>query len=39
MSLKGAFIREVMASDMEDERKENVILLGLRALAGEEALL
>lgn len=39
VSLKGAFIREVMASDMEDERKENVILLGLRALAGEEALL
>lgn len=37
VSLKGAFIRAVMASDMEESRKENVIMLGLRALRGEEA--
>ena len=36
-SLKGAFIREVMASDMDEARKEQVILCGLRALKGEEA--
>lgn len=37
VSLKGAFVRSVMESDMEDGEKERVILLGLRALAGEEA--
>lgn len=39
VSLKGAFIRAVMASDMDEKRKENVILLGLAALKGEEVLL
>jgi len=39
VSLKGAFIREVMASDMTDEEKEHVILYGLRALSGEEVLI
>lgn len=37
VSLKGAFVRSVMESDMEDGEMERVILLGLRALAGEEA--
>lgn len=37
VSLKGAFVRSVMESDMEDGEKERVILMGLRALGGEEA--
>ena len=36
MSLKGEFIRLVMASDRSPEEKETIICLGLRALAGEE---
>lgn len=35
-SLKGEFIRMVMASDMEQEQKSEVIRCGLMALAGEE---
>ncbi|MDO4816449.1 MAG: metallophosphoesterase [Bacillota bacterium] len=37
ISLKGAFIRGVMDSEMDGEEKERIILCGLRALAGEEA--
>jgi DNA repair exonuclease SbcCD nuclease subunit len=36
VSLKGEFIRMVMASDACEEEKEQIILCGLRALAGEE---
>lgn len=37
-SLKGEFIRNVLASDLDDEAKGEVIHYGLRALAGEEIL-
>ncbi len=36
VSLKGEFIRLVMASKLKDEEKERVIACGLRALTGEE---
>ena len=36
ISLKGEFVRRVMASDLKDEEKERVIACGLRALTGEE---
>ena len=36
ISLKGEFIREVLNSDIKDEEKEKVILIGLKALNGEE---
>ena len=36
VSLKGEFVRRVMASDLKDNEKERVIACGLRALAGEE---
>lgn len=36
VSLKGEFIRRVMASKLKDEEKERVIACGLRALTGEE---
>ena len=36
VSLKGEFIRMVMASDKSPEEKEQIILWGIRALAGEE---
>lgn len=39
ISLKGEFVRRVMASELSDEEKEKVILLGFRALLGEEVLL
>ena len=39
VSLKGEFIRMVMASDAGEEEKEQIILCGLRALAGEEVAL
>jgi DNA repair exonuclease SbcCD nuclease subunit len=35
-SLKGEFIRTVLASDRPQEEKEQIILLGIRALSGEE---
>jgi DNA repair exonuclease SbcCD nuclease subunit len=35
-SLRGQFIREVLASDLSEEDKESVILVGLKALDGEE---
>ncbi len=35
-SLKGEFVRKVMASDLEEETKLTVIRYGLQALAGEE---
>lgn len=38
-SLKGEFIRMVMASDRSDEEKEQIILCGIRALSGEEVAL
>lgn len=37
VSLKGEFIRTVLASGLSAERKERVIICGLRALRGEEA--
>ena len=36
ISLKGEFIRTVLASDRSDEEKEMIIVCGLRALGGEE---
>lgn len=36
ISLKGEFIRLVMASDASDEEKEQIICCGIRALHGEE---
>ena len=39
ISLKGEFIRLVMASDRPREEKEKIILLGIRALSGEEVAL
>lgn len=36
ISLKGEFIRLVMASDRSDEEKERIICYGIRALSGEE---
>ena len=38
-SLKGAFIRLVMASNRSEEEKASIICAGLRALAGEEVVL
>ena len=35
-SLKGEFIRLVMASDKSDAEKEQIICCGIRALSGEE---
>ena len=39
ISLKGEFIRLVMASDKTDEEKEQIICCGIRALSGEEVAL
>lgn len=39
LSLKGEFIRMVMASDRPEPEKEAIILAGLRALSGEEVAL
>ena len=39
ISLKGEFIRLVMASDRSDEEKEQIICYGIRALSGEEVAL
>ena len=39
LSLKGEFIRLVMASDRTAEEKEQMILCGIRALSGEEVTL
>lgn len=36
LSLKGEFIREVLASNLNESEKEQVILIGLKALEGEE---
>lgn len=36
ISLKGEFIRMVLASDKSQEEKDQMILLGIRALSGEE---
>lgn len=36
LSLKGEFIREVLNSTLSDSEKEGVILIGLKALEGEE---
>lgn len=36
ISLKGEFVRLVMDSDMTEDEKEQVLRLGIRALAGEE---
>lgn len=35
-SLKGEFVRQVLASDLPDERKSEIIAVGLKALAGRE---
>lgn len=39
VSLKGEFIRLVMASDRSEEEKEQIICCGIRALSGEEVAL
>ena len=39
ISLKGEFIRLVMASDRSEEEKEQIICCGIRALSGEEVVL
>ena len=39
VSLKGEFVRMVMASDKSEEEKEQIILCGIRALTGEEVIL
>ena len=36
ISLKGEFVRRVLASDLSDREKEEIIACGLRALGGEE---
>lgn len=36
ISLKGEFVRKVLASNLSEENKEKVILAGIRALSGEE---
>ena len=36
ISLRGEFIRQVLASNMSDTEKEQTILVGLKALAGED---
>lgn len=36
ISLKGEFVRQVMASDLSEERKIQIIRTGLEALSGEE---
>ena len=36
VSLKGEFIRQVLASSLTDEEKSKVILVGLKALSGED---
>lgn len=36
ISLKGEFVRRVLASEMSEEEKERVLACGLRALCGEE---
>ena len=35
-ALKGEFVRQVLASDLPDERKSEIIAVGLKALAGRE---
>jgi hypothetical protein len=36
ISLKGEFVRRVMASDLSVEEKEEILACGIRALSGEE---
>ena len=36
VSLKGAFVRQVLAADLSEEEKERIIRSGLQALRGEE---
>ncbi len=36
ISLKGEFVRQVLASELSDEQKQEVVLLGIRAIRGEE---
>ena len=36
ISLKGEFVRQVMASDLSEREKEQILRLGIRALAGED---
>jgi hypothetical protein len=36
ISLKGEFVRRVMASELSDEEKERVLACGFRALCSEE---
>ena len=39
ISLKGEFVRSVLASDLSEEEKQRIIACGMRTLAGEEVLL
>ena len=36
VSLKGEFVRQVLASELSEEQKQEVVLLGIRAIRGEE---
>ncbi len=36
ISLKGEFVRQVLASELSQEQKQEVVLLGIRAIRGEE---
>ncbi|MBQ1263129.1 MAG: DNA repair exonuclease, partial [Oscillospiraceae bacterium] len=36
ISLKGEFVRQVLASELSEEQKQEVVLLGIRAIRGEE---
>ncbi len=36
VSLKGEFVRKTLQSDLSEEQKQEIILLGIRALRGEE---
>ena len=35
-SLRGEFVRQVLASDLPEERKSEIVALGLKALSGRE---
>ncbi|MBQ8337657.1 MAG: DNA repair exonuclease [Oscillospiraceae bacterium] len=36
ISLKGEFVRRVLSSELSDEEREQIVLLGIRAIRGEE---
>lgn len=36
ISLKGEFVRQALSADLSDEEREQIVLLGIRAIRGEE---